>query len=80
MMLAGALAVSACGGGDDDESPKLRTLAVEVTERGENRFALSAPRSVEAGLVEISLSSPSGKTTHYAQLLRVDGEHTAEEV
>lgn len=80
MMLIGALAITACGDDDGDEAPRPRTLAVEVTERGEKRFGLSAPRSVEAGLVEISLSSPAGKTTHDAQLLRVDGEHTAEEV
>ena len=82
MILAGALAVTACGDDDsgDTESSKPETLAIEVTQHGKNRFRLSAPKSVRAGVVEISLNSPAGETTHDAQLVRVEGDHPADEV
>ena len=83
MMLTGALAVTACG--DDDsgaggESAAPQKLGVEVTEQGNDKFSLNAPTSVRAGLVEISLRTPAGKATHDAQLIRVEGNHSADEV
>ncbi|MDP8910033.1 MAG: hypothetical protein M3N47_13175 [Chloroflexota bacterium] len=80
VLVAGALALSACGDDGGGGSPAPRKLAVEVVQAGENRFRLSAPRSVEAGLVEITLTSPAGSTSHDAQLVRVEGDHTLDEV
>jgi hypothetical protein len=51
-----------------------------VTEQGNDGFRLSAPKSVQAGLVEISLRAPAGEATHDAQLVRVEGDHTTDEV
>lgn len=83
MMLTGALAIPACG--DDDsgaggESAAPQKLGVEVAEQGKDKFRLNAPKSVRAGLVEISLRTPAGKATHDAQLIRVEGGHSADEV
>lgn len=81
LMLAGALPITACGEDDSGETSEPQKLAVEVTQRGKDKFRLSAPRAVEAGMVEISLSSPATKaTTHDAQLIRVEGDHAADEV
>ena len=88
LALTAALAIAACGdddsGSGDDESSsstKPQKLAVEVTERGPNKFALSAPKSVKAGLVEITLKTPAGgRTSHDAQLVRVEGNHSIDEV
>jgi hypothetical protein len=82
--LAAALTIAACGdGGDSVDSGEPSTpqkLAIEVTDHGGDDFRLSAPTSVKAGLVEISLTSPAGATTHDAQLVRVEGDHTIDEV
>jgi hypothetical protein len=78
--LTAALTITACGDDDDSGTPsKPEKLAIEVTEQGKDKFRLSAPKSVQAGLVEISLSSPAGETTHDAQLVRVEGDHTVDE-
>jgi len=83
-ILAAALVLTITGCGDDDDkssSSKPQALVVEVTEQGPDKFGLSAPESVEAGLVEISLKTPSGKpTSHDAQFVRVEGNHTIDEV
>ncbi len=83
LALTAALALGACGDDDSEEgeSSKPQTLAIEITERGKNRFAMSAPKSVKAGLVEISLRTPAGgRTMHDAQFVRVEGNHTIGEV
>jgi hypothetical protein len=83
LTLAGALTIAACGDDDSDseESSTPQRLAVEVTEQGKGQFRMTAPKSVKAGLVGISLRAPAGKaTTHDAQLVRVEGDHTIEEV
>ena len=78
--MVGALALAACGDDDGGGSSAPRKFAVEVVQGGDNRFRLSAPRSVEAGLVEITLTSPAAETSHDAQLVRVEGDHTVDEV
>lgn len=80
MMLAGALALAGCGDDQGGEAAKPEKLAIEVIAQGTDKFRLSAPRSLQAGMVEISLSSPAGEGAHDAQLLRVEGDHTAEDV
>jgi hypothetical protein len=79
--LTAALTITACGDdGDSGEPSKPPKLAIEVTEQGNDEFRLSAPKSIQAGPVEISLRSPAGDTTHDAQLVRVEGDHTIDEV
>lgn len=81
LALTTALTMPACGDdGDAGEPSKPENLAIEVTEKGKDTFRLSAPKSVHAGLVEISLRSPAGEATHDAQLVRVQGGHSVEEV
>jgi hypothetical protein len=81
VVLTAALTTAACGDDDDGgASPKPQKLPIEVTEQGRDKFRLSAPKSVQAGLVEISLSSPAGEATHDAQLVRVEGDHPVDQV
>lgn len=90
LALTAALTVTACGDDDSDsdksskpsaESSEPQRLAVEVTEQGKDKFGMSAPQSVKAGLVEISLKAPPVKgASHDAQLVKVEGNHTVAEV
>jgi len=81
-----ATAITACGDDDDDDKggggaskPQAQKLAVSVTKEGKDKYSMSAPTSVKAGLVEISLQTPAG-ATHDAQIVRVEGNHTVDEV
>jgi hypothetical protein len=70
-----------CGSDDDDGgggSSEPSALAVEITESGKTS-TVKVPRSVEAGLVEVSLEN-SGEAPHSVQLVRVDGDQTAAQV
>jgi hypothetical protein len=85
LALVGVLSIGACG--DDDSvgsaaKPRAQpqALPVEVTEQSKDEFSMTAPKSVKAGIVEISLKAPAGKGTHDAQLVRVEGDHEIEEV
>jgi hypothetical protein len=81
LMLATAMTLAACGDDDDDgggggggsEAADVTQLSIDVTDQG-----IEAPQSIEAGLVEITLMN-SGKDGHEAQLIRLDGGHTAEQ-
>jgi hypothetical protein len=82
-----ALTITACGSDDESSSSsKPQNLAVEVTGQGQGKFSLEAPESVEAGVVEISLETPGdqtsqdAQTSHDAQLVRVEGDHSVDEV
>ncbi len=76
-----ALTITACGSDDESSSSsKPQKLAVEVTGQGQGKFSLEAPESVEAGVVEISLKTPGDETSHDAQLVRVEGDHSVDEV
>jgi len=76
-----ALTITACGSDDESSSSsKPQNLAVEVTGQGQGKFSLEAPESVEAGVVEISLETPGDQTSHDAQLVRVEGDHSVDEV
>ncbi len=66
-----ALALTACGDDDSNsgDSAKPQKLAIEVTAQGKNKFRVSAPKSVQAGLVRPApavrqcSSSPRGGTS-----------------
>ena len=71
-----ALASIGCG---KDESPEVtRTLRVSVDELSRDRARYSAPRSVSAGLVRITLVN-KGREPHKAQLVRIQGDHSIAE-
>ena len=72
--LTAGLAISACGDDEDDTetASQPKKLAMEVIQQGKNKFSLAAPKSVEAGLVEMTLKTPAARgATHDAQLVRV---------
>jgi len=74
---------AACGSDDDDSSggSSSETAAVtfETTEPSKGKVAIAGPETIEAGLTEITLKN-SGKGPHDAQILRVEGDKTVDEV
>jgi hypothetical protein len=60
-------------------SAEPKPLNLELTESGDGASYSGAPREVPAGLARISLKN-GGKAPHEAQLVRVDGEHSPQEV
>ncbi len=68
--------LAACGQGSGGE-PK--PLNLELTESGGKANYSGAPQEVPAGLARISLKN-DGKGPHDAQLIRVDGERSAQDV
>jgi hypothetical protein len=88
LLAAAALCIApaACGsdddssdGGSSSESAEPAAVTFETTEPSKGRVAISGPASVEAGVVEITLEN-SGKGPHDAQILRVEGNRSAEQV
>ncbi len=75
--IAVLLLVAGCGQGGSTSRPE--PLNLELTESGDRASYSGAPREVPAGLARISLKN-AGKAPHEAQLVRVDGEHSAQEV
>ena len=75
-----ALGLPACGGesAPEGDAAKARSLPIAVTEVPHGRFRYTAPASVQAGLVRITLRN-LGTSPHKAQLMRVEGGHTVDE-
>jgi hypothetical protein len=71
VVVAGSL--SACGG-DDAEAPR-RTIVVKATDLSPEKPRMSAPVRARAGLVDIRLVN-RGDTLHDAQLFRIEGRHS----
>jgi hypothetical protein len=71
------LLLAGCGQGGSSAEPK--PLDLELTESGDTASFSGAPREVPAGLARISLKN-DGKGPHDAQLVRVDGEQSVQEV
>ena len=75
-LVAAALAASAlaaCGGEEEEQS-----LTFTISEDGKQR-KVAGPQSAEAGTAEITLKNEA-KGGNDLQLIRVEGEHSAEEV
>lgn len=72
--LLAAAAMASCGGGNDD--PQELSFKVE-SKKGST--TVSAPESAETGLAEITLTNDSESEADL-QLIRVEGEHSPEEV
>jgi hypothetical protein len=76
-----ALAAFAAGCGDDDdegEAGEAKAVNIEAGPAQKGESKLTAPKSVEAGLVEITFKN-SDKADHEAGLIRLEGDHTAED-
>jgi hypothetical protein len=71
----GMIVTAGCG---EDEAPKTGSLRITVTEPSPDRFRYRAPRSVQAGLVKLTLVN-RGKDEHKAQLWRIQGDHSVKE-
>ena len=78
-------ALFAAGCGDDDngsgsgDAAKPATFAVTATAQGAKQKALEFPSTVKAGLVTLTLTNRD-KVARSAQLIRVTGDQTVEEV
>lgn len=72
--IAVLVSLSSCGGGDSP--PK---LAISVSDPSEDKVVLTAPESIEAGVVEIELEN-RGDTWHDAQLFKYEGKRSAQEL
>jgi hypothetical protein len=68
---------TACG--SDDESSSSAAIVIETTDPSPDEVSVQAPETVPAGLVKIELRN-AGDTLHDAQLFRVDGDQTANDV
>ncbi len=66
-------------GGQGGSGAQTAKLAVKASDPSKGKVALESPKSVEAGAVELTLAN-SGKGPHGAQLVRVEGDHSADEV
>ena len=74
-VIPAALALAACGSSNDEATK----LAVSVADAGKGKFTMTAPSQVDGGLVEVTLSN-KGKEPHEAQLVRVDGNRSIDDV
>jgi hypothetical protein len=89
LLAAAALCLvpAACGSDDDDsassggssESSEAAAVTFETTEPSKGKVAIAGPETIEAGLTEITLKN-AGKGPHDAQILRVEGDRTVDEV
>lgn len=91
LLAAAALCLvpAACGSDDDDsssnggsassETSEAAAVTFEISEPAKGRVAIDGPKEIEAGVVEITLKN-TGKGRHDAQILRVEGDRTADEV
>jgi hypothetical protein len=78
-VVLGLALLAGCGSDDEDgggESPA--TLEITATEDG-TKTTLDAPESAEAGVTEITMTN-EGERPHSGQLIRVEGDHSEEEV
>jgi hypothetical protein len=68
----------ACGSDDEESSSKPAAVAIEIT-GGKGKFSVKAPKKLDAGLVKINFTNAT-KAPQDAQLVRIDGDHTAADV
>lgn len=76
-ILAVALATAVLAACGDEEDPQ--SLTFTITEQGKGS-KIVGPQSAETGLAEITLQNDNGKREADLQLLRVEGDRSAEEV
>jgi hypothetical protein len=95
LVVAGLFLLSACGDDDDSsssdsggsasssetaaESTEATAVTFETTEPSKSKVSIDAPKSIDAGLVDITYKN-SGKGPHDGQIVRVEGDRTAQNV
>ncbi|HYH58834.1 MAG TPA: hypothetical protein VD790_06395 [Thermoleophilaceae bacterium] len=79
VVLALGAAVVGCGDDDDDESASSDPVALTIEATSAEPPAYTAPETVEAGVVEITLENNADAQID-GQLVRIDGEHADEEI
>lgn len=88
LLAAAALCIvpAACGDDDDSstgggsaESTEAASVTFKTTETADGRVKIDGPKTIEAGVVEITLDNSANKGPHDAQILRVEGDHSAKE-
>jgi|SRR5215218_279414 len=86
LLVAGVLCLVPVACGDDDsssggssDSSETKSVTFTTTEPSSGKVKIDGPSELEAGVVEVTLEN-SGKGPHDAQLIRVDGNHSADEV
>lgn len=72
------LALPACGSDDKESSSKPTAVSIAIA-GGKDKFTVKAPKKVDGGLVKIDFTN-SSKVSQDAQLVRVEGKHSADEV
>ena len=86
-LLIGALALAACGSSkkksssastSSSSSGQPTTLSISASEQGK-KASYSAPATVKGGLVTVTFQN-NGKAPHSAQLAKIDGNHSPQEV
>ena len=81
-LAAGAL-VAGCGDDDEDsassEAPKPVSFQITATAEGAKQKALEFPSSIKAGLVDVTLRNDD-ESPRSAQIIRVEGDHTIDDV
>jgi plastocyanin len=86
LLVLGALALAACGSSkkksssstSSSSSEQPTTLSISASEQGK-KASYSAPATVKGGLVTVTFQN-NGKVPHSAQLAKIDGNHTPQEV
>jgi hypothetical protein len=69
--------IAGCGDDDKGKSAKPAAMSITTSDAGAKKFKMTAPSSVEGGLVNVTFHNAS-KTPHEAQLVKIDG-HTAQQ-
>lgn len=75
VLIALGLGTTACSSSESDAE----SLSVTTSEPSAGKVTIAAPATVKAGLVEVKFKN-SGKMPHDLQLIRVEGNHSVEEV
>jgi hypothetical protein len=84
LLMLGALALAACGsskkksGTSTSPSGQSTKVSIKVGEQGK-KANYTAPASISGGLVTVTLQN-NGKAPHSAQLARIDGKHSPQEL
>ena len=84
--LAAGAVIASCGDDDDEPSTRPATAAptpsafqITATAEGKTKKALEFPSTVKAGLVQMSLAN-NDTVPRSAQIIRVEGDHTVDDV
>lgn len=77
--IVSAWAIAACGSDSDEMAEPPTRVVIETRDVNADRVAMRAPKTIPAGPAVIQLRN-RGDMLHDAQLLRVDGDRTAQDI